>query len=117
MLCGECGKVRGRYGGGRGDVWGLWEGLGEVRRSVVKDESICEEGCGSVEKCCVGGVGKRGKTKKGLHGRKSSFFCTKSREDKNGLTCFMNYHLLSPLFRFSPPGISLSPPRRWYHPL
>ena len=41
--------------------------------------SICEEKCGSVEKCCVGGVGKRGKIKKGLHGRRRSFFCTKSR--------------------------------------
>ena len=75
MLCGECGKVWGR----RGDVW---EGLGVVR-SAVKDVSICEERCGSVEKCCVGGgVGKRGKTKKGLHGRRRSFFRTKSGEDQ-----------------------------------
>ena len=69
----------GKSEGGRGDVWGVWEGLGEVRRSVGKDVSICEERCGSVEKCCVG---KRGKTKKDLHGLRRSFFPTKSREDE-----------------------------------
>ena len=63
-------------------MWGVWDGLGEVRRSVGKDVSICEERCGCVEKCCVGCVGKRGKTKKGLHGRRRSFFRTKSREDQ-----------------------------------
>ena len=36
--------------------------------------SICEERCGCVE--------KRGKTKKGLHGLRRSFFRTKSREDQ-----------------------------------
>ena len=66
-------------GGGRGYVW---DGLGEVRRSVAEDVSICEERCGSVEKCFVGGVGKRGKTKKSLHGRRRSFLRTKSREDQ-----------------------------------
>ena len=71
----------GMSGGGRGDVRGVWNGLGEVR-SVGKDVSICEERCGCVEKCCVGGVGKRGKTKIGLHGHRSSFFRTKSREDQ-----------------------------------
>ena len=33
----------GKSGGGRGDVWEVWDGLGEVRRSVGKDVSICEE--------------------------------------------------------------------------
>ena len=61
MLFGECGKVWGRVG---------------------EDVSICEERCECVEKCSVGGVGKRGKTKKGLHGRRRSFFRTKSREDQ-----------------------------------
>ena len=55
----------------------MWEGLGEVRRSVGEDVSICEERCGNVEKCYVGGMGKGGKTKKGLHGRRRSFFRTK----------------------------------------
>ena len=64
---------------GRGDVWGEWEGLGEVRISVGEDVSIREERRGSVEKCCVG---KRGKTKTGLHGRRRSFFRTKSREEQ-----------------------------------
>ena len=36
MLCGECGKVWGR----EGDVWGVWDGLGKVKRSVGEDESI-----------------------------------------------------------------------------
>ena len=45
----------------------------------MKEVSICEERCGGVEKCCVG---KRGKTKNGLHGRRRSFFRTKSREDQ-----------------------------------
>ena len=36
--------------------------------------SICEERCGCVE--------KRGKTKKGLHGLRRSFFRTKSKEDQ-----------------------------------
>ena len=63
-------------------VWGVWQGVGEVRRSVREDVSICEERCGSMEKCCVGGVGKRGKTKKGLHGCRRSFFRTKSKEDQ-----------------------------------
>ena len=75
----RCGEGVMKSGGGRGDVW---EGLGEVRRSVGEDVSICEERCGSVEKCCVGGVGKRWKTKKDLHGRRRSFLCTKSREDQ-----------------------------------
>ena len=61
--------------GGRGDVW---DGLGEVRRSVGEDVSICEERCGCVERCCVRGVGKHGKTKN----RRRSFFRTKSREDQ-----------------------------------
>ena len=56
---GKCGQMdtwgkRGREGrccvGSGGDVW---DGLGEVRRSVGEDVSICEERCGSVEKCCV----------------------------------------------------------------
>ena len=51
-----------------GDGRGVWEGsVGRCRGGEEKcgeDVSICEERCGSVEKCCVGGVGKRGKTKK-----------------------------------------------------
>ena len=70
----------GKSGGGKGDVWGVWDGLGEVRKSVGEDVSLREERCGSVEKCSVGGVGKRGKTKKGLHGRRRLFFRTKSWE-------------------------------------
>ena len=35
-----------------------------------------------MEKCYAGGVRKRGKAKKGLHGRRRSFFRTKSREDQ-----------------------------------
>ena len=91
----------GKSGGGRGDVW---DGVGEVR-SVGKDVSICEERCGSVEKCCVGGVGKRGKTKKGPHGRRRSFFCAKSREDQK-----MDLHVslviapFRPYFAFRPQG-------------
>ena len=41
-----------------------------------------KRGAGVLEKCCGGGVGKRGKTKKGLRGRRRSFFRTKSREDQ-----------------------------------
>ena len=74
----RCGEEWGR----EGDVWGVWDGLGKVRRSVGEDVRICEERCGCVEKCCVGDVGKRGKTKKGLHGCRRSFFRTKSREDQ-----------------------------------
>ena len=66
-------------------MWGVWKGLGEVRRSVGKDVSICEEICESVEKCCVGGVGKRWKTKIGLNGRRRSFVRTKSREDQKSV--------------------------------
>ena len=72
----------GKNGGRKGDVSGVWDGLGQVRRSVGKDVNICEERCGCVEKCCVGDVAKRGKTKKGLDGRRRSFFRTKSREDQ-----------------------------------
>ena len=78
MLCGECGKVWGRVGGEGKCV----ESVGRSGRGEEKcgeGVSICEERCGSVEKCYVGSVGKRGKTKKGLHGRRRSFFCTKSR--------------------------------------
>ena len=77
----RCGEDVGKNGGGREDVWEVWEGLGEVRRSVGEDVSMCEKKCGSVEKCCVGGVRKRGKTKKDLHGHRRSFFRTQSRED------------------------------------
>ena len=89
-------------------------------RSVGEDVSICEEKCGSVEKCCVGGVEKRGKTQKGLHDRRHSFFRTKSKKTKKWSYMFhelLNLLLLSPLFRFSPPGVSLSPSSRRYHPL
>ena len=43
---------------------------------------VYEKRGAGVEKCCVGGVGKCDKTKKGLHGCRRSFFRTKSREDQ-----------------------------------
>ena len=59
--------------------------MGSVVRSGGGEEKCggrCKYTCESVEKCCVGGVGKHGETKKGLHGCRRSFFCTKSREDQ-----------------------------------
>ena len=60
----RCGEGVGKSGGGMGDVWGVWEGLGEVRRRVGEDVSMCEERCGSVEKCCEGVWESVGKPKK-----------------------------------------------------
>ena len=51
-------------GGGMGDVRVVWDGLGEVRRSVGEDVSICEERCGCVKKCCVGVWESVGRPKK-----------------------------------------------------
>ena len=59
-LVARCGEEWGR----EGDVWGVWDGLGEVRRSGGKDVSICEERCGCVEKCCVGVWESVGRPKK-----------------------------------------------------
>ena len=89
----------GKSGGGRGDVWGVWDGLGEVRRRVGEDVSICEERCGSVEKCCVGGVGRPKKvfTVAGVH-----FSAQNQGKTKKW---FYMFHELSPPFAtFRPQG-------------
>ena len=79
----RCGEGVGKSGGGIGDVWGSVGRSGGGEEKGGEDVSMCEERCGSMEKCCEGGVGKRGEDqKKGLHGRRRSFFCTKSREDQ-----------------------------------
>ena len=101
----------GKSGGGRRDVWGVWDGLGEVGRSVGEDVSICEERCGCVEQYCVGGCGKAWEDQKRSSRSQAFIFPHKIKgRPKNGLTCFMSYRPLSPLFGFSPP-------RRRYHPL
>ena len=90
-----CGKVL----GGRGDVWVVWDGLGEVSRSVGEDVTMCEERCGSVEKCCVWesmGRPKKVFTVAGVH-----FSAQNQGRPKNGLTCFISYR---PYFAFCPQG-------------